>query len=466
VLVSWPGAFYDRVRKQPSKADAQSRRKFREETMTRMPRRRFLQLSGAGAAAAGSGGIATILASGRAPAYAQGTTVHWVRWSDFVPASDQLLKGKIVQECQKATGIKLNLETINANDIQARITSSIQSGVGPDIVMAIGNWPQLYADSLADSGDVAEEIGKEQGGYYEISRQVATVGNKWIGVPWCIGGGLVAYRKSWLAEAGFDGKFPATWDEYRTAGKKLKAAGHPYGQTVGHTFGDAPGWWYPYLWSWGGKEVEADGKTVVLNSKETIESVKFAVALWKETMDEGGLAWDDSNNNRAFLSGTISATNNGASIYIEAKKKPDSYLTEKGKPMKDDILHGKIPGGAGGQFNLPGPFTDMLMGYSKNQKPAQGFFALGPLETGVRGMVHLAAGLHRRRHQVMGRPPGVEGRPGADPVQGCSGRRAAGRFCRAAQPQIRRSRYQIHHRRHVRQGDPGNCPGRGRQMGA
>ena len=341
--------------------------------MTRIDRRRFVQLSGAGVAAAGSGGLAAILASGRAPAYAQGATVHWLRWADFVPASDQLLKGKIVQECQKATGIKLTVETINANDLQARVTSSIQSGTGADIIMAIGNWPQLYADSLADTGDVAEEIGKDQGGYYEISKQVATVGNKWIGVPWCIGGGLVAYRKSWLAEVGFDGKFPQTWDEYRAAGKKLKAAGRPFGQTAGHTFGDAPGWWYPYLWSWGGKEVEADGKTVVLNSKETLESVKFAVPLWKETMDEGGLAWDDTNNNRAFLSGTISATNNGASIYIESKRKPDSYKTADGKPMKDDILHGKIPGGPGGQFNLPGPFTDMLMGYSKNQKPAKDF---------------------------------------------------------------------------------------------
>jgi len=145
------------------------------------------------------------------------------------------------------------------------------------------------------------------------------------------------------------------------------------GQTAGHTFGDAPGWWYPYLWSWGGKEVAEDGKAVVLNSKETIESVKFAVLLWKETMDEGGLAWDDSSNNRAFLSGSISATNNGASIYLEAKKKPDTYLTESGKPMKDDILHAKIPKGPGGQFNLGGGFTDVVMGYSKNQKSAKDF---------------------------------------------------------------------------------------------
>jgi ABC-type glycerol-3-phosphate transport system substrate-binding protein len=341
--------------------------------MTRINRRRFVQLSGAGAVAAGTGGLAGILASGRAPAYAQEQSLHWVRWSDFVPASDVLLKGPITEQCQKDLGIKLRLETINANDIQARITSAIQSGAGPDIIMALNNWPQLYATSLADVSDLAEELGKAGGGYYDLCKVVGTYQGKWIGVPWCVGGGLVAYRKSWLAEVGFENKFPANWDEYRAAGKKLKAAGHPYGQTAGHTFGDAPGWWYPYLWSWGGKEVEADGKTVVLNSKETIESVKFAVPLWKETMDEGGLAWDDTSNNRAFLSGGISATNNGASIYIEAKKKPDSYLTDKGTPMKDDILHARIPAGAGGQFNLPGPFIDMVMGYSKNQKMAKDF---------------------------------------------------------------------------------------------
>ena len=342
--------------------------------MARIQRRKFLKFSGAGAmAASAGGGLAAILASGQAPAYAQGASLHWLRWADFVPASDKLLKEKIAPQCEKDLGIKLNIEMINANDLQARTTAAIQSGTGPDIIMLLGTWPQLYADSVVDVSDVAEEIGKAQGGYYETQRVLATIGSKWIGVPWAVGGGLVTYRKSWLAQAGAE-TFPETWDEYRAIGKKLKAAGHAYGQTAGHTFGDAPGWWYPYLWSWGAKEVEADGKTVVLNSKETIESVKFAVALWKETMDEGGLSWDDSSNNRAFLSGTISATNNGASIYLEAKKKPDSYLTENGKPMKDDILHTRIPKGAGGQYALGGGFTDMLMGYSKNQKSAKDFF--------------------------------------------------------------------------------------------
>ncbi len=138
--------------------------------MVRIPRRRLLKLSVAGAIAARTGGIAAILASGRAPAYGQVSTVHYLRWSDFVPASDQLLKTKIAPECEKALGIKLTLEMVNANDIQARITSAVQSGSGPDIIMVLNIWPQLYADSVADVGDVAEEIGKGQGGVYAISR--------------------------------------------------------------------------------------------------------------------------------------------------------------------------------------------------------------------------------------------------------------------------------------------------------
>src|SRR6266571_5613451 len=342
--------------------------------MTQVTRRRALQFSGAGAVWAGTGGLAAILASGRAPAFAQGTTLHWVRQSDYVPASDQLIRTKLNEQCQKDLGIKINLEGVDGLTIQARVTSAVQSGSGPDIICALNNWAQLYAESVADVSDIAEEIGKAQGGYYETAKAIAYDGKKWLGVPNTIVGLQIANRASWWKEIGYDAeKYPQTWEEWREAGKKLKAKGHPLGQTVAHAFGDANAFWYPYLWSWGGKEVEADGKTVVLNSRETIESVKFAVGVWKDTCDEGGLAWDDTNNNRAFLSGTISATNNGASIYIEAKRKPETYQTEKGAPMWKDILHARIPKGPGGQFNLPGPFTDILMGYSKNQKAAKDF---------------------------------------------------------------------------------------------
>ena len=191
------------------------------------------------------GGMAGILATGRAPAFAQGTTVNWIRWNDFVPASDQLLRRELIPEGEKALGIKINLETVNGNDLQPRITAAIQSGAGPDVFMLFNNHPQLYAASLVDMGDLADAQGKAEGGHYAYCNSQSNDGKKWVAMPWAIVGGMIAYRKSWFAEAGAN-EFPDTWEKYHEVGKKLKAKGRPIGQTLGHTFGDAPTFSYPY----------------------------------------------------------------------------------------------------------------------------------------------------------------------------------------------------------------------------
>ena len=127
--------------------------------MTTVTRRNVLK-----GGAALVGGMAGILATGRAPAFAQGTTVHWLRWNDFVPASDQLLRKEMLPEGEKALGIKINFETVNANDLQPRITSAIQSGAGPDIIMLINNHPQLYArERRRHVSDVAEAARQGRG---------------------------------------------------------------------------------------------------------------------------------------------------------------------------------------------------------------------------------------------------------------------------------------------------------------
>jgi multiple sugar transport system substrate-binding protein len=73
-----------------------------------MKRRTFVKASAAA-------GLQGILVSRIAPALAQGTTLAWLRWNDFVPASDQLLRNEILREAQKALGIRATLETVNAN---------------------------------------------------------------------------------------------------------------------------------------------------------------------------------------------------------------------------------------------------------------------------------------------------------------------------------------------------------------
>jgi multiple sugar transport system substrate-binding protein len=335
----------------------------------RIGRRHFLRVTGGAAALAGTG-IAGMLLAGQAPAFAQGTRLHVLRWNDFIAQADVELKRQ-AGEASRALGAEVVLDFVNVGDLQPRITAAIQSGSGADIIMMMWNWPQLYANALVDVSDVAEPVGKAQGGFYDVFGSTARVEGKWLGVPHSVGGFFANYRRSWHEEVGAR-EFPKTWDEWREVGKKLKAKGRPVGQSLRHGL-DSSTFSYPLLWDFGGAEVDQSGKRVVLNSRHTLESVKFLQAFWKDACDESGLAWDDTGNNRALLAGELSATGNGPSIYIVAKRQQEKLKDEKGRPLYQDIEHAFLPRGPAGQYHLNTPFQHSVMKYSRNQKLAKDF---------------------------------------------------------------------------------------------
>ena len=162
--------------------------------MTKINRRKFLKTTG---------GMAAVLASVKMPAIAQGTTeVHILRWNDFVPACDAILKTKLFPEAEKALGIKVKFETVNANDLQARITSGIQAGAGPDVIMLSNNHPQLYKASLVDVSDVAAEVARDQGDWYKAALACSSSEGKFFGVPMDYVGGLNSWRVSMFKDIG------------------------------------------------------------------------------------------------------------------------------------------------------------------------------------------------------------------------------------------------------------------------
>ena len=141
--------------------------------MTRINRRRFLKITTSGTVAGKLGGIAAILASGQAPSYAQGTSLHWLRWSDYVPAADQMLSD-LLPEAEKALGLKVKFERVNLNDLQPRITTAIQAATGADVIMLFNNHPHLYNASLADvsEGESAKSA-ERPGGFLGLFRRKA-----------------------------------------------------------------------------------------------------------------------------------------------------------------------------------------------------------------------------------------------------------------------------------------------------
>ncbi|HYU19198.1 MAG TPA: extracellular solute-binding protein [Chloroflexota bacterium] len=306
---------------------------------------------------------ATTAPAAKAPVSLKGVSLSVLQWSSFIKDADPFFQKQIEDGFMKDTGATVTIEFIDANQIQPKTAAAIQSGSGPDVIGFRDNWTYLYKDGVVDVSDVAEELKKQWGDFFPAIEAYSKVDGKYLTMPHDFGGGVIHWRKSWFKEVGSEA-FPKTYEEYHDVGKKLKAKGRPFGQALGHSFGDPPGWCYSMLWAYGGREVDEQGK-VAINSPETIAAVKAMQTAWKDAYDETGLSWDDTSNNRAFLAETISSTLNGASIWWAAKNDK--------QPFFDDIGLNLHPAGPKGIALLPGFDSYSVMKYSKNIDAAKEF---------------------------------------------------------------------------------------------
>ncbi len=112
--------------------------------------------------------------------------------------------------------------------------------------------------------------------------------------------------------------------------------------------------------------VDENGK-IALDSKETIDALKYATELQK-TMIPGTLTWNDAGNNKAYAAGQIGLTFNGVSIYYVLKNSPDPNL----QAMAADTYHQDMPFGlAKRRPQSAAPMNAMLFKHSKYPNAAK-----------------------------------------------------------------------------------------------
>ena len=339
----------------------------REKTKRKLSRREFMK---AGAASVGVAALGSLPHEvfGQAPAVIRGTRLSILQATYFIAPAQNLFKQQ-VEDWGKMAGVTATADFLNWPDLQPKIAAAIQAG-GVDVCDLWSTWNHLYKDNLVDLTEEAEEVGRRGGGYEAYVLNSGKVGDRWLGIPHGYSNDSVNYRISWFREAGVanadDGnKLDMSWDEYHAVAKKCKAAGHPFGQAFGHSTGDPPSFAYPYMWAHGAMEVDKDGKTVVFNNPEFVDAMRKFIQAWKDGYDETGTSWDDSNNNRAFLSGQIAATFNGSSIYFAAKKdKPE---------IAQDMHHMLTPKGPAGRFYWLETRTMAILKNSNNIAAAKEF---------------------------------------------------------------------------------------------
>src|SRR5919197_3387522 len=110
-------------------------------------------------------GLAGILASRRAPVFAQRREVTMLTWNHFVPASDEKLK-EIAADFGKRHNVTVRVDTIAHLQIPAKLAAEVQTKSGHDIVFVAEAHPFLYQQQLVPMDALVEEIGKRYGGFY------------------------------------------------------------------------------------------------------------------------------------------------------------------------------------------------------------------------------------------------------------------------------------------------------------
>lgn len=280
------------------------------------PTRRHLLQATAIAPAASLFDWARAWAADQPFAVEKGATLQLLRGSTFLPAEGETTAANIAA-FSAATGVQVRIENVNQDDLPSKTALAAQVGSGPDIIWTQNTTAHLVADKLLDVSDVANRLADKYGPWYQVCIDYGTQGGRWICIPIFVVGSLINYRISWMHQAGFD-TFPTTTDGLLKLCQGLQRIGHPAGFSFGHAVNDANNFNYWLLWAFGGKVTDDKGVPAIA-SPETLAALAYAKELYA-TLIPGVLSWMDINNNRAFLAGECSLTNNGISIYTQAKK--------------------------------------------------------------------------------------------------------------------------------------------------
>jgi multiple sugar transport system substrate-binding protein len=327
----------------------------------RVSRRRFLKETGLALAAAGAAPV--ISAPFVSRAFADTKTLTIVQWSHFVPAYDKWFDD-FAKDWGEKNQISVTVDHIPVADVAARAAAEASAGSGHDLFGWNGaGGAHLYRKFLIDVTDLVEEVQKKYGKVTTIGTQIGynQDDHTWSAFPDYYINFPVMYRKSMWDEIGVT---PDTWDNIRTGGAKLKAKGHPVGISLGHS-NDPNNTWRGLLWSYGGAFQDETGKKVTIDSKETVEAVKYVSALYKEAMTSEVLSWNDASNNQYIASGVASLIVNPISAY--------RTVQQVSKKLADDTFVMKAPKGPVRQIMAAAPEFYGIWKFSRNQDTAKDF---------------------------------------------------------------------------------------------
>ena len=271
-------------------------------------RRKLIQVAGASAAA--------LALPKRARAAKK--TLRILQWNHFVPGYDKWFNGQYIKEWGQKNDTEVVVDNVGIPAINPTAAAEVSAKKGHDLFMFL--WPRpAYEEDVIDHGEIYRECEKKWGKPVDLA--IKSTYNpktkKYFGFSDMFVPDPINWRKDLFDQVG--GKVDS-WEDIRKYGKMIKdKTGVPVGIGQAAEIDTAMAV-RAVLYAFGGGEQDQHGN-IALNSKHTVEAVKFMKALYQEAMTPEVLSWDASSNNRAMLAGRASVVLNAISVTREGENK-------------------------------------------------------------------------------------------------------------------------------------------------
>jgi multiple sugar transport system substrate-binding protein len=286
--------------------------------MGKMNRRDFVKVASATAATVGT----SVVFPGISRAQSR-KTLKILQWSHFVPGYDKWFDGEFCKAWGEKNNCEVLVDHIAIGEINARAAAEVAAQKGHDLLMFLSP-PAAYENQVIDHAEVYQEVERKWGKpidlghkstYNPKTKKYFAFSDSYVPDPG-------NYRQDLWSQVGFPNG-PDTWEDLHKGATAIKQKfGNPCGLGLSQEL-DSNMALRGLLWSFGGSVQNAEG-AVAINSKQTVDALKFVRSLYQDAETPEVFTWDPSSNNRGMLAGKLSFTCNAISVTRTAEKQnPD-----------------------------------------------------------------------------------------------------------------------------------------------
>ena len=275
------------------------------------------------------------------------TIVVWMK-KDLTDVANDMFKERCEQFAEE-NDVNVEVEVIAYEDFYTKWAAAIESGNLPDLsYFGYQEMGQYYNQGiLEDLTDVYNEINDMNPFEETLASAVTSSDGIVYGIPGWASVQVLYYRTDMFEAAGLEA--PETWDDFREAAIALTdEANGIYGAGIGYGASNSDAEWLTraMLWSNGSVDVDEAGK-VAIDSEETIATAQYIQNLFltDKVTPPTAVNWDDSGNNKAYLSGQCAMIFNvGSLLNTIQTDDPDLYENTGIAIMPSGSAGAMVPG--------------------------------------------------------------------------------------------------------------------------